>query len=82
MAIVHGLSLRFCQFVIFLCYLANIFILFPKWKQFYTSQICTQLCWLLIKHIVQVQLFSDWQAQVSKCLATSSLAKILVVTFN
>lgn len=30
MAIVHGLSLRFCQFVIFLCYLANIFILSPK----------------------------------------------------
>ena len=30
MAIVHGLSLRFCQFVIFLCYLANIFIISPK----------------------------------------------------
>lgn len=30
MAIVHGLSLRFCQFVIFLCYLANIFILSSK----------------------------------------------------
>ena len=30
MAIFHGLSLRFCQFVIFLCYPANIFILSPK----------------------------------------------------